>query len=91
MTQQHGPWKYQIERGSDGVMHTITDSRDFLVYAAHDSSHNADSAAFIVRACNSHDALLAALTTALNDKPTGAAYLVWESEARAAIAQAKGE
>jgi len=35
--------------------------------------------------------LLDALEIALNEKPTGAAYLVWESLAREAIAKARGE
>lgn len=35
--------------------------------------------------------LLAALEVAFNEYPTGAAFLVWEQQARAAIARARGE
>ena len=35
--------------------------------------------------------LLAALEEAFNEHPTGAAFLVWEQQARAAISKARGE
>lgn len=85
MKTLHTPWK------------TIThpDGRMSLVDAKGGEPCTKDNAAFIVRACNSHYEILAALETIVNSEEMETGTFVCDfqslqSVARAALAKAKG-
>ena len=86
------PWTAEVHhivsRDTDGIARN-NDNSSVAVAHGPDKESNA---AFIVRACNAHDELVAALESALKTAEfEGAAPRPWHFAARAAITKAKGE
>jgi hypothetical protein len=86
------PWQARDEVVLDADDHHVADCG----YLSRPYGENKENAAFIARACNAHDALVAALTETLNeaigwyDYSTGGNpdHLEWAQRARAALANA---
>jgi hypothetical protein len=81
--------RYTIEVCSDGLRSVLADIREVNMCPEHGGTAEAN-AAYIVKAVNSHAALVSALSTILNANPDWEEELPdWYAQARAALAQAE--
>lgn len=93
------PWAQGITCATDGSRYITADCgtkyhRRKIVAEAEEGPGAQDNAAFIVRACNAHDALVEALEGLLTippSEPQDGPMSNWPEKARAALTLARGE
>ncbi|PZQ44294.1 MAG: hypothetical protein DI551_10440 [Micavibrio aeruginosavorus] len=109
MTQKHTPTPYTLtkDKTADGDIMLVISSGTRVIWQAYDSPENEATAAFIVLACNSHQALVEALEEAQqitkfmyeqllphtegNRAELNCKYFDFLTKKNAALALAKGE
>lgn len=91
MSEAHSPLPWSVEPG-EGIRCSGTSTRVHHPWVTRNDGDDSfapedDDAAFIVTACNSHDALLEALKAAATDSGVSTSVREW---CKTAIAQAEG-